>query len=463
MSENDTIAAISTPLGEGGIGIVRLSGPQAFSIVERILDCSKKSSPDFPRPRYLYYGHIKDFRGAVIDEVLVAFMPAPHTYTREDIVEINCHSGIFTLRAVHRLVLAAGARTAEAGEFTKRAFINGRIDLSQAEAVLSMIRARSVEAVKVAARGLQGELMDRIEAAREQIITLRAPLEASFDYPEEFDEDEFDYRTLEKKLATLKADLHEMLKGAEKNRAYQEGVSVAIIGKPNVGKSSLLNALLQQQRAIVHEIPGTTRDLLEGYLNLGGYPIRLVDTAGIQGTSDPVEKQGIDLSRSAAGLARLIILVFDGSAGWTEADEEIAGIRRLEQGLVVVINKRDLEPKLKPELISSRFPEISIVETSAVQGRGIKELEEAVTAELDRIFNTETVSESPVVVSIRHEEILEQARQHLDHALKAVKEQPLEIVSLELQNAWSKLGEITGDTINENLLDKIFSEFCLGK
>ncbi len=462
MTDNETIAAISTPLGEGGIGIVRLSGPEAFRIVEKIFYCQKKEQPDFPRPRYLYYGHLKDFRSSFIDEVLVSFMPAPHTYTREDIVEINCHSGIFALRSIQKLVLEAGARTAEPGEFTKRAFLSGRIDLSQAEAVLNMIKARSEEAVKVAARGLQGELLRKVESAREQIISLRAPLEASFDYPEEFDE-EFDYSSLESGLKEAIGHLEDMLKGAEKNRAYQEGVAVAIIGKPNVGKSSLLNALLQQQRAIVHEVPGTTRDLLEGYMNLGGYPIKLVDTAGIQKTCDPVERQGIELSRSAAGQARLIIMVFDGSDEWSQADEEIAVISRADQGLIVVINKTDLEQKLNPEILRERYPELSIVETSAVKGYGIKELEAAATAELDRIYGAETISESPVVASIRHEEIITRAREYLDNALAVLREQPLEIVSMEMQNAWDKLGEITGDTVNDALLDKIFSEFCLGK
>jgi len=461
--ENETIAAISTPLGEGGIGIVRLSGPQAFSIANQVFDSPRQRDPDYPKARYLYYGHIKDFQGNIVDEVLTSYMPAPQTYTREDIVEINCHSGIFTLRAIQKLVLDAGARTAEPGEFTKRAFINGRIDLSQAEAVLNMIRARSEEAVKTAARGLQGELMERVESAREQIISLRAPLEASFDYPDEFDEAEYDYAFLEKGLQELKEYLNDLLKGAEKNRAYQEGVSVAILGKPNVGKSSLLNVLLQQKRAIVHEMPGTTRDLLEGFMNLGGYPIKLVDTAGIQGTCDPVEKQGIDLSRAAAEQARLIILVFDGSMDWSEADEQLANLRRADQGLVVVINKTDLEQKLKPDIIGKRYPEVKIVETSALKGLGIKDLEDAVTAELDRIFGEESLDESPVVVSIRHEGVILEAREYIEKAIAALRRQPLEIVSLELQNAWYKLGEITGDTVNEDLLDKIFSEFCLGK
>lgn len=463
MTVNETITAISTPLGEGGIGIVRISGPEAFNIAERIFECRQKNDSNFPCSRYLYYGHIKDFQGNIVDEVLVSFMFAPHTYTREDVVEINCHSGIFTLRTIQKLILEGGARAAEPGEFTKRAFMHGRIDLSQAEAVLNMIRACSEQAVKIAARGLQGELMARVKKARDQITALRAPLEASFDYPEEFDETEYDYSYLKEGLKTIKEDMQEFLKGAEKNRAYQEGVSVAIIGKPNVGKSSLLNALLQQQRAIVHEVPGTTRDILEGYMNLGGYPIKLVDTAGIQGTFDPVEEQGIYLSRSAAELARLIILVFDGSAKWTETDEEIAGMRRDDQGLVVVINKTDLEQKMSNEQINMLLPGTPVVETSALTGWGINDLEQAVSEELDRIFGEEGAGEISAMVSIRHEEIVAQTLDIIDKAIATIDHQPLEIVSLEMQSAWYKLGEITGDTVNDDLLDKIFSEFCLGK
>lgn len=463
MTKNETIAAISTPLGEGGIGIVRLSGQNAFAIVDRIFDCPKKKQSGYPRPRYLYHGFIKDLEETLIDEVLVSFMPAPHTYTREDIVEINCHSGIFTLRSIEKLVLQAGACLAEPGEFTKRAFVNGRLDLSQAEAVLNMVHARSEEAVKMAARGLQGELAKKVESIRDKILTIRAPIEASFDYPEEFDPNDYDKVELKKNLGALKTDLQKLVLGVERNRAYQDGVSVAIIGKPNVGKSSLLNSMLHKQRAIVHEIPGTTRDLLEGYMNLGGYPIRLVDTAGIQGTCDPVEKQGIELSRSAAGRARLIIMVVDGSVEWSETDKEIAGLKHSDQGLVIAINKSDLEQKLNRELVKNYCPDAKIVETSAVTGEGIKQLENAVTNMLDNIFGSDTDQENQAIVSMRHERIIDEALMNVESAIEAIDIQPLEIISLELQNAWLRMGEITGDTVDDDLLDKIFSEFCLGK
>ena len=461
VSDRDTIAAISTPSGLGGIGIVRLSGENAFKIADQIFECPKCKKTDYPQPRYLYYGYVKDFEGNMLDEVLISYMPAPKTYTREDVVEINCHSGIITLRTILKLVLKGGARLAEPGEFTKRAFINGRIDLSQAEAVLNMIRARSEEAVKVAARSMQGELNKKIEEIREKVIELRAPLEASFDYPEEFEEGHYDWDKLKNEIEEIKSILERLLQGIDKNRAYQEGVSVAIVGRPNVGKSSLLNALLQQQRAIVHEVPGTTRDLLEGYMNLGGYPIRLIDTAGIQGTMDPVEKQGIELSRSAAEQAKLVIMVVDGSSGWTDDDHAIAGFRRYDQGLVVVINKIDLEQKFDKDELIRNCSDAEIVETAAIKGLGIKQLEEAVTMQLDKCLGGE--EENLVIVSLRHEEIISETLSSIENALDSISQHPPELVSLELQNAWSKMGEISGDTISEDLLDKIFSEFCLGK
>jgi len=461
VQDNETISAISTPLGEGGIGIVRLSGPDAYAIVGSIFDCPKSGGPAFPEPRRLYYGHIRDRKGNTLDEVLVSFMPAPYTYTREDIVEINCHSGIFALRAILKVVLESGARLAEPGEFTKRAFLKGRIDLSQAEAVMNIIRARSEEAVKVAARTLQGDLARQIEYAREKIIDLRAPIEAWFDYPEEFSGDVPSSDTLKLKLQELQKALQDLMQGVERNRVYQEGVSVAIIGRPNVGKSSLLNALLRQQRAIVHEVPGTTRDMLEGYMNLGGYPINLVDTAGIQGTEDPVEQQGIERSRAAAEKARLLIVVLDGSSPWSKEDAEITGLRGPDQGLVVVINKIDLEQKLSAERVQDINMNAEIVKTAAITGEGIQFLEEAVTRQLDRVLGM--AGESPLLVSIRHEEIIHEALQNIENAFNAVDTQPVELVSLELQSVWHKLGEITGETLSEALLDKIFSEFCLGK
>ncbi len=461
MQNSDTIVAISTPLGEGGIGIVRLSGTDAFSIARQMFECKMCGKETYPQPRTLYHGFIRNKDSKRIDEVLTAFMPAPKTYTREDIVEINCHSGIINLRLILKLTLEYGARLAEPGEFTKRAFINGRIDLSQAEAVMNIVRARSEEAVHVATKSLQGELTKEINKIRDSIITIRAPLEAWFDYPDEYEDYVPSSKDLKKGLARIQEEISGLLQGVERNRAYQEGVSVAIIGRPNVGKSSLLNALLRQQKAIVHEVPGTTRDMLEGFMNLGGYPVRLVDTAGIQGTKNPVEKEGIVRSRRAADEARLLIMVVDSSVCWSKADEEIAGIRKPHQGLVVVANKKDLDRKITLQKILFLHPDAKIVETAAINGAGIDELERAVTEQLDHLFGE--AAESPAVVSLRHEEILKEALMSILNAGKVIDKQPLELISLDLYYVWSKLGEITGDTVSDALLDRIFSEFCLGK
>ncbi len=461
MLEKDTIAAISTPLGEGGIGIVRMSGPDAFSIAEKLFEKSSGKEDNYPVARKLYHGFIYDNNRQEIDEVLVAFMPAPYTYTREDVVEVNCHSGIITLRMILEALISKGCRLADPGEFTKRAFINGRIDLSQAEAVMNIIKARSEEALQFAVKGLQGELSDKIKEIRDEINAVRAPLEASFDYPEEFDGQLLDEHNAENQLRTIKAMIEDLLESVERSKAYTEGVSVAIIGKPNVGKSSLLNVLLKQQKAIVHELPGTTRDMLEGFINLGGYPINLVDTAGIQGTDDPVEKEGILRSRQAAERAKLLIMVFDGSRPWTKVDEEILKLKSDQQGLVVVINKSDLERKLTGEMFEEKIGHGEVIETSAIKGEGIDLLEKAVTRQLDGMLGHN--DEATVMVTIRHKEALEEAMFIINEAKEELYKQPPEIISLSLQQAWKKLGEIIGESMNEDLLDHIFSEFCLGK
>lgn len=461
MQERDTIAAISTPLGEGGIGIVRMSGPNTFCIAEKVFEQSASKENNYPIARKLYHGFIYDKSGQVIDEVLVTFMPAPYTYTREDVVEVNCHSGIITLRMILETLINEGCRLAEPGEFTKRAFINGRIDLSQAEAVMNIVKARSEEALQVAVKGLQGDLSEKINSIREEINTVRAPLEASFDYPEEFDSQLLDENDTKRHLESVKKMIEDLLESVERSRAYTEGVSVAIIGRPNVGKSSLLNALLKQQKAIVHEMPGTTRDMLEGFINLGGYPINLVDTAGIQGTEDPVEKEGILRSKQAAERAKLLIMVFDGSRDWSKMDEEILKLKNDQQGLVVVINKSDLAKKLTEKQMKNKIDHGEVIQTSAVNNEGIDLLERAVTKQLDRMLGHR--EEATVMITLRHKRILEEALQSVNEAINVIHTQPLEIISLSLQQAWEKMGEITGETMKEGLLDHIFREFCLGK
>ena len=463
MSFDDTIAAISTPLGEGGIGIVRISGAEAYSIGKRLFVSQKSGvSPHHPRSHHLYYGHLYSCQGELIDEVLLSFMKSPHTYTREDTVEINCHSGVFTLRTILNEVLRAGARQARPGEFTKRAFLNGRIDLGQAESTLKLIRARSKEGAKAAAANVKGKFSKSVKALRERMLLVLARIEAHLDFPEELEDDRGWEGGIREELEQISTLLEKMARTAERGDVMQAGLVSAIAGKPNAGKSSLLNALLQEQRAIVHELPGTTRDPLEGYLTISGYPLRLIDTAGIHGSDDPVEQAGIRKAEDAVSGARLIIFVLDGSTAWDKDDETVAKLIKPDQMVVLVINKNDLPQQLDEALISERFSGYPVVRTEAIKNEGVEHLEEIIAALLD--CNLGTVSpETPVAIHLRHARAVEVARACLDRAMKTFSVHPIELVALDLEEAWHKLGEITGDSASEELIDKIFSEFCIGK
>lgn len=462
MNESDTIAAISTPLGEGGIGIVRISGKEAFPIGETVFKPYRKRSSNYPRSHRLYYGHIVTGNNEPLDEVLVAFMKGPRTYTCEDTVEINCHSGILILRLLLKRVLEAGARAAGPGEFTRRALLNGRIDLSQAESVMKVIRARSDEAVKAAVSNLGGALSEEIGKIRDRITNILARLEAHMDFPEEFEEEiVFDGQKIEE-LSTLKGLLEKMADGAERSRALQEGLTTAIIGKPNAGKSSLLNALLREQRAIVHEIPGTTRDLLEGFMTVCGYPLRLIDTAGIHGAADPVEQEGIARAKSAVAEARLLIVVLDGSRSWSKDDDAVFSLIQPGQLVLVVINKMDLKQRIVIKEITACRRDYPIVQTSATLNLGIDRLEETIGDMLDRELGI-IAADSPALTSMRHVAVIRESIELIGEVLHATGHQPLEFLSMDLKEAWLKLGEITGAVMSEDLLDRIFSEFCIGK
>ncbi len=460
MNIGDTIAAISTPLGEGGIGIVRLSGPEAFKIGKKIFYPAEKTSGSYPRNRYLYYGYLKNNSGEMLDEALVSFMRAPHTFTREDVVEINGHSGTMALRMIFKEVLIAGARAAEPGEFTRRAFLNGRIDLSQAESTLKLIRARSEKAVKIATANLKGILSNKITELRQYALEILAHLEAEMDFPEEMSGNEISPVRLAD-LTALEEGLERLLKGADQGLMLQEGVTTVIVGKPNVGKSSLLNALLGQQRAIVHEIPGTTRDLLEGMLVLKGFTIRLIDTAGIHGAIDPVEKLGVERSRSIAEQARLMLVVFDGSSPITEEDEIALSLKQPDQKVIFIINKADLGICKGFKQLTKRFPDIPIVHTSALEFQGMDDLEAAIISLLEQSPTAEDIE--PFLVSVRHVEVITASLESIRKAKGMWGREPLELISFEVRTAWNKLGEITGETVSGEMLDFIFKEFCIGK
>ncbi len=461
-SLDDTIAAISTPIGEGGIGIVRMSGPEALAILQKIFVRGKATNIQSPTSNFqlptssLQYGHIVDPETAdVVDEVLVSYMKAPRTYTRQDVVEINCHGGIAPLRRVLELCLRQGARLASPGEFTLRAFINGRIDLAQAEAVLDIVRAKTEAGLRVAVGQLEGRLSHQVRALRAQLIDVLAYLEATID----FEEDEIPERDITPDLERVRGQLEKLLAQADRGIIYRQGIRTAIVGRPNVGKSSLLNALLRTSRAIVTPIPGTTRDTLEETLNLQGIPLVLVDTAGIvDETEDFIERLGIERSRRALAQADLALLVVDGSELLTEADHRIAELVA-DKTAILVINKIDL-PRAAADL--DILPDAPRVEISALTGEGLEKLEETI---VEVVFSGQVLaSDDPLVSSPRHKDILKRALDHVVSAQEAhARGMPADFVAIDLTSAANALGEITGETVTEDLLEVIFSEFCVGK
>jgi len=457
----DTIAAISTPLGEAGIGIVRLSGPQAAAIARRLF------RPYRPRPQWqshrLYLGHIVDSQGGIVDEVLVSLMRAPHTYTREDVVEINCHSGYGVLRRILDLALAAGARLAQPGEFTLRAFLSGRLDLTQAEAVLEVIQARTETQLQVAADHLHGGLGQRLARVRQDLLDSLARVEAALDFPEEAEE--LSVASIRENLEAWRDSLAALAATYDAGRLLREGLLVVIAGRPNVGKSSLLNRLLDMERAIVTEIPGTTRDLVEEAVTLGGVVVRFSDTAGLRPAQDRLEELGIARTRERLRQADLVLYLVDGSAPHAPADgaalAELAGRRGL-----AVINKIDLPQSLSEVELSSgtAWPLIKI---SAKTGQGIEALRQEIVAQtLDGGLKVK----GEIITQTRHHQhlrqcltYLRQARELLGSYEKSANEPPWELVALELAAAIRELGEITGEEVGEAILDRIFGQFCLGK
>ena len=455
-SLDDTIAAISTPIGEGGIGIVRMTGPNAVRVLHQLFVPGSEPHPRRLEPRTLHYGHIVDpAAGEVVDEVLAAFMPAPCTYTRQDVVEINGHGGIVALRRILSLCLRQGARQAEAGEFTARAFLNGRLDLAQAEAVLDVVRAKTEVSLQAAVGQLSGRLSERVRAVRDSLVDVLAYLEASID----FAEDEIPARDIGPELDQAQGSLARLLADADRGIIYRQGIRAAIVGRPNVGKSSLLNRLLRTSRAIVTDIPGTTRDTLEETLNLQGVPVVLVDTAGISAkTEDPIERLGIERSRAALAQADLALLVVDASQPLTGADRDIAALVR-DKPAIVVLNKIDLVEAWDTR---SSILDAPCAPVSALTGEGLEGLEETI---VETVFSGQvSAAEAPVVTSPRHKEALSRALDHVRAALDGHRTgQTADLVAIDLAAAVTVLGEITGQTASEDLIDAIFSNFCLGK
>jgi tRNA modification GTPase len=459
MHEFDTIAAIATALGEGSVAMIRLSGPESVAVVDRVLRA--KENLREKESHTLTYGHIVDPEtGEVVDEVLVALMRAPRSYTREDVVEIHCHGGIIAVQRILRLVLRHGARLAEPGEFTKRAFLNGRIDLAQAEAIIDLIRSKTDQAQKLAMRQVEGRLSEEIRALRQTLIELLAHVEVTIDYPEHDVEDVTTRHILEEGEKAVKR-IEELLKGAQTGRILREGLRTVILGRPNVGKSSLLNALSRTERAIVTDIPGTTRDILEEQISLRGIPLHIVDTAGIRETEDVVERIGVERSREALREADLVLFMIDASRELTQTDRELLQEVR-NYPTIVLLNKLDLPRKVQTEEIRRLAGGAHVIEMSIKKGRGIGALED----EVERLFFAGELEgkESTYLSNARHISLLEKAKRQLEEALSSARMgMTLDLVAVDLRNAWETLGEVIGQAVGEDLLDQIFSQFCLGK
>ena len=448
----DTIAAIATAYGEGGIGIIRISGEDSRDILRKIFTGKIES-------RRLSYGKIMD-ENEHIDEVLAVYMKGPKTYTGEDVVEINCHGSMVALRKTLALVLSKGARMAEPGEFTKRAFLNGRLDLSQAEAVIDVIKAKSDRSFDVAISQLEGSLSKRIEKIRQALLDLLVEVTVNIDYPDE-DIEIMTYDKARDCLCNIRNMIGELLATSGSGRMIREGIRIAIVGKPNVGKSSLMNCLLRESRAIVTEIPGTTRDTIEEAVSIRNLPVYLIDTAGIRDTDDTVEKIGIEKTKEAFNNADYIILVVDGSRPLTSEDEEIISYVRGRRALVL-LNKRDLGAEVTVDVISEKLPDCDIIETALSKGEGLTEIEDNIESLVYR--GQISQGESLMVNNVRHIDLLKHADSAAGDALSLLEiMEPLDIVEIDIRNAYDFLGEIVGDTVSDEIINEVFARFCLGK
>ncbi|HDN3429944.1 TPA: tRNA uridine-5-carboxymethylaminomethyl(34) synthesis GTPase MnmE [Staphylococcus aureus] len=456
----DTITSISTPMGEGAIGIVRLSGPQAVEIADKLYK-GKHLLNDVPS-HTINYGHIIDPESKeVIEEVMVSVLRAPKTFTREDIIEINCHGGILTINRVLELTMTYGARMAEPGEFTKRAFLNGRIDLSQAEAVMDFIRSKTDRASKVAMNQIEGRLSDLIKKQRQSILEILAQVEVNIDYPEYDDVEDATTEFLLEQSKEIKQEINRLLDTSAQGKIMREGLSTVIVGKPNVGKSSMLNNLIQDNKAIVTEVAGTTRDVLEEYVNVRGVPLRLVDTAGIRETEDIVEKIGVERSRKALSQADLILFVLNNNEALTQEDYTLYEVVKNED-VIVIVNKMDLEQNIDINEVKDMIGDTPLIQTSMLKQEGIDELEIQIR---DLFFGGEVQNQDMTYVSnSRHISLLKQARQTIQDAIDAAESGvPMDMVQIDLTRTWEILGEIIGETASDELIDQLFSQFCLGK
>ncbi|OSB07930.1 tRNA uridine-5-carboxymethylaminomethyl(34) synthesis GTPase MnmE [Paraclostridium bifermentans] len=459
MFIDDTIAAIATAPGEGGIGIIRISGEKSLQVANDIFKSVSGKKIEEYNTRTLIYGHILDGE-KTIDEVLVAYMKGPNSYTTEDVIEINCHGGFISVKKILELVLSKDVRLADQGEFTKRAFLNGRIDLAQAEAIIDVINAKTEMAHTVAQSQLEGSLSKKIKDLRFGITEMLAHITVSIDFPDE-DVEHITYNTLKEKSLELKKEINKLYDTAESGKILRDGLKTVIVGKPNVGKSSLLNAVLGENRAIVTDIPGTTRDVIEEFVNIKGIPLKIVDTAGIRETEDVVEKIGVEKSKEFFNSADLSIVVLDSSRELEIEDIEILEAVQPNK-TIVLLNKTDLDQVIDIEKIKQFVDEKNIITISALQHEGIEKIHDKIE---DMVFEgTVRNSSDLVVTNSRHKDALYKAKQSISDALTAIDSyMPLDFIEVDFKNIWDYLGYINGDTVTEDLLDTIFSNFCIGK
>ena len=464
--EETTIAAISTAYGEAGIGIVRMSGPESLSVLKKVFAKGKTGAPSRDaeiKPRHMYYGRVVDpADGSTVDECLAVYMPGPESYTGEDVAELQCHGSIISYRKILSLLLKNGAEAAAPGEFTKRAFLNGRMDLAQAEAVIDIIKARSARSFDCAVEQLSGGLSGRVEGIRKQLLDVLVDLTVNMDYPDE-DIEEMTYGGLIDRLSSINDEILKLKESSSEGRIVREGLLTAIVGKPNVGKSSLMNLLLREERSIVTDIPGTTRDTIEEQISLRGLTLRFVDTAGIRDSADKVESIGIERSKDAFNRADLLLIVLDRSTALSSEDRELL---LMAQGRpsIIIYNKEDLPEAEGSGLTSARtlLPDAPVVSISSSTGAGLDSLVDAIEAFVTggRVRREDDV----LVTNIRHIDLIERACAELDEALKASRAgEAMDFIEVNVRAAFDLLGEITGQTASGEVIDEVFSRFCLGK
>ncbi len=451
---DDCIAAISSATGEAGIGIVRMTGEGCVDVLDSVFKRANDNADLINRK--MTYGHIVD-GNEIVDEVLVCYMKAPHTYTREDVVEIYTHGGVVAVRKVLEVLLNNGARLAEAGEFTKRAFLNGRIDLSQAEAIIDMIKAKTDKAYSVSMKQLEGSVNRNIKQLRDKLLDMLSHVEYSINFTEDM-QDELDNTPVLNEGKEVLDKLKKLSESANRGRIIRDGINTTIIGKPNVGKSSLLNALLKENRAIVTDIPGTTRDVIEEYIDLDGISLKINDTAGIRDTEDIVEKIGVEKSVSFISDSDLIIAIFDSSREFDDEDRKILDLIR-DKKSIVLLNKIDLDGEFD---VDENLEGIEVIHTSIKNNEGIEDLENKII----EMFNDGYIeaNNDNIITNIRHRDIINKAIKSLESSLHDMEAGvPIDCFEVDLRNAWEILGEITGETVDDDVLNKIFSDFCIGK